>query len=124
MTEPTVLTPAEVAEILARAEKATPGPHQTRFVYRMIHAMREHGLRLGLMMGPDTGLDWADADLWANSQADINALCATITRLRGLIEGMGHEAECDSRKGPTRTGLYPHMKIEHKCNCIQSQVNL
>lgn len=75
MSDTKVLSKEKIAEIRARAEKATPGPHQTRHIYRMIHAIREHGLRIGLMMGPDTGKDWNDADLWANSQEDINTLC-------------------------------------------------
>lgn len=87
MSDTKVLSKEKIAEIRARAEKATPGPHQTRHIYRMIHAIREHGLRIGLMMGPDTGKDWNDADLWANSQEDINTLCdshdaqATLLRL-------------------------------------------
>lgn len=67
------MTAEHRAQARARCEAATPGPHQARFVYRIIHAVRQHGLKLGLMMGPDTGKDWADADLWANSQADIKA---------------------------------------------------
>lgn len=65
---------------------------------------------------------------------------ATITRLRGLIEGMGHEAGCASircgcvsdcegcahQSSSLRFGApIPHRKRKQKaCDCVQSQVNL
>lgn len=81
------------AQARARCEAATPGPHQTRFVYRIIYALRQHGLKLGLMMGPDTGKDWQDADLWANSQADITAALDAIDAADKRIAGLEEEVE-------------------------------
>lgn len=44
-------------------------------------------------MGPDTGKDWQDADLWANSQADITAALDAIDAADKRIAGLEEEVE-------------------------------
>ena len=70
-------------EIAERAGRATPGPHQARFIYRMIRLLREHGLRHGLLPGTDNGTDWQDAELWANAQDDIRYTLQRVSALAG-----------------------------------------
>ena len=72
----------EQREAWERCEKATPGPHQARFLYRMIRLLREHGLEYGLMPGDDEGHDWADADLWANAVSDLPAALLELAQAK------------------------------------------
>jgi len=78
----------------------TPGPWQTRFLYRMIRAARETP---GLLMGSPPENDWADARLMAQSP-DMYALlrefgghggdgfCETCGR--DIASGAGHAGSC------------------------------
>ena len=72
-------------EAWERCEKATPGPHQARFLYRMIRLLREHGLEHGLMPGDDEGHDWADADLWANAVSDLPAALLELAQAKAEL---------------------------------------
>lgn len=44
-----------------------------------------------------------------------------LTHLRGLIEGMGHEAGCNSKLGKLARAV---LERDDNCNCILSKVNL
>ncbi len=108
MTEATkVLTPAEVADI--RSVMESPATAITKaFLYRS-----------------------------ANSVLDSHeALRAELSRLRGLIEGMGHEAGCKSLhrfvheepcgfegEGPRKFDTCPSTCHPAQCNCILSKIN-
>lgn len=67
-------------------------------------------------------------------QADYDSMCMMLAepsenqllraenaRLRGLIEGMGHEPKCMYLK---KSGTYPQVSEKSNCNCVKSQVNL
>ncbi len=85
-------TDEELKALLLLSNKATPGPHQARFIYRMIRAVRLHATTLGLMLQPDDTRDWADAELWAesaNALSDIILdLQASRERERELVEAL------------------------------------
>lgn len=49
----------------------------------------------------------------------IRALRADNTRLKGLIEGMGHEARCHFHFGALTRAV---MNVDGNCNCVKSKV--
>lgn len=76
------LTNAEIERLKSLLAKATPGPHQARFIFRMIRAVRKHATILGLMLQPDDTRDWADAELWAESANHLPALLTELQQRR------------------------------------------
>lgn len=86
-TIPTAGSPEWITQKRAMCDAATPGPHQARFIFRMIRAVRNHATTLGLMLQDDDTRDWADAELWANAQYDLElALSAIEERDKRIAE--------------------------------------
>jgi hypothetical protein len=83
--ETTILAPEQVEEIRQRAEKATPGPWETRFMYRMWHAVRTNARSLGLLLQSKDN-DWADSDFTAHARTDVPALVTSHEALRAEVE--------------------------------------
>lgn len=97
-----MLTPAEVAERWCSSYALNFVGHDANF-YNAVH----------------------DLETLAISQT------ATIARLRGLIEGMGHARACRSLNFSCRwvcDGCFPGCMFspdsDHSCNCVKSQVDL
>lgn len=85
------MTPAQIAlltpeerEAWERCGKATPGPWQTRFMYRMFNSIRQHASALRLMVGLSDN-DWSDADFCAHARTDLPAALRTIADLREIL---------------------------------------
>ena len=76
-------------ELSERAEKldrnATPGPWQTRFLFRVIAAVRRHARRLGLLLSDEPGQDWNDAAFCAESRTLLPALAAELRKLTAAL---------------------------------------
>ena len=114
-----VLTPAEVARRSISTE--TDEPYSLRWYEYQIQQgipLSETGYQNGLLKALE----------WASIVGDSHeAQRATITRLRGLIEGMGHESQCNAEwtynadMGCRARRVTPQAEF---CNCIQSKVNL
>lgn len=118
-----VLTLAEVAE-----SKRSPWPTAL-----MVDALCDshEALRAELDLTEDMLLE-SDNHIpgcaWFNEYVRADCRCggagkrfqleSTITRLRGLIEGMGHEFDCDATVRQSECIGFG------KCNCIKSKVNL
>lgn len=71
-----------LAEIEARANAATAGPWQTRFLSRMMRAARSVN---DVMFSTEEGADWFDSEFIAAARTDIPRL---IARVRELEEGL------------------------------------
>lgn len=74
----------DIAGLRELERKATPGPWQTRFLYRSSRAVRDNAAALGLMLGPDR--DWADAELTAEVRNALPALLDELERLQERVK--------------------------------------
>lgn len=76
-------------ELIEKAEKldrdATPGPWQTRFLFRVLDAVRRHARRLGLLLSDEPGQDWNDAAFCAESRTLLPALAAELRKLTAAL---------------------------------------
>lgn len=102
----------EVAEIEARWRAATPGPWQTRFIYRLFESARRDPINL-FGSGPEQ--DWPDSVFIASARADIPALCATVRALRQQITELTAEwCECGHAK--TQHGFFSDHDECYECD--------
>lgn len=114
-----VLTPADVAEI----RKERDGFRQ------IIGEMEDEKINLeSYLRGTEASLKHAEAES-ENLKTRAELAEATITRLRGLIEGMGHEKSCAVSEWELRLWAYgrgngPKPPNKPDCTCVKSKVNL
>lgn len=72
-------SPEALVEMKERCARATPGPWQTRFLYRLFQNARE---RPGtLLFASDETHDWPDSDFIAAARTDLPAALALIGEL-------------------------------------------
>lgn len=80
-----------------------------------------------MLIDGDRGGDYWDLPEARHWVKEVASLESTITRLRGLIEGMGHESQCNAEwtysadMGCRARRVTPQAEF---CNCIQSKVDL
>lgn len=80
-----------IAQDRAMLAAGTQGKWQTRFLYRMFRAVRNHQTTLGLMMQGDDTKDWPDAELSASC---VNDKEGELLVIEGLLDSVC-EWECD-----------------------------
>lgn len=106
------MTTTEIAEDEALIAKATPGPWQARFMYRLFRSVREHAATLKLWVGGAPEQDWPDADFCAAARTRWPLYVAEVKRLMKRDEPAKvtwtvphhlHFAKCGACEFPIRT---------------------
>ena len=94
------MTHEQIEELRALYNAATPGQWQTRFLHRIVHAVRALDQRFCLLMNTDSSQDWRDCEFVASSHNampdlldSLAALQAEITDLRDRYNA--HLADLD-----------------------------
>lgn len=64
---------------------ATPGPWPARFIFRVVHAVRQHARRFGLNFGTGGDADWADSQFCAETRTLLPALADALEAERAKV---------------------------------------
>lgn len=78
-----LLTDDEVAEIEARANAASSGPWEARFIYRLFQSARHDPANL-FGSGPEQ--DWPDSEFMAHARVDVPALCRSLRLTKARLK--------------------------------------
>lgn len=91
----------DIAKLRELAEKATPGPWQTRFIFRVFAAVRTRAHQFGLLMQGSKESDWKDAEFIAASRTAIPELLRRLdvaTEALEMIAGDGVERSSEDAR--------------------------
>lgn len=83
-----ILNKSQREAILDRERSATPGPWETRFLYRAWKCWRKHAREDGLLCENNEEADWPDSAFMAHARTDIPDLLETCEHLERRIAGL------------------------------------
>jgi hypothetical protein len=92
----------ELASLRRLHEQATPGPWQTRFMYRALQAARKDA---ELMFGTAPESDWPDAEFIAAARNALPGLLERLRRLEEAVDAAIPATDADDGPGPYVGGI-------------------